>query len=160
LQTGQDWLQALAVIRAQGTATEEFAEVLRAATQHLEGLRGSDPVRWYDLLRIVLTWIWWRRPVAEQQQLLTTVQANRDAAWQRHVQKMREEMGIVTYEEELYLKGQVKTAREWLREALESQHGAVPAELVERIEACADLQKLDHAFRLVLRGRKPEELQL
>src|SRR5262249_15972149 len=66
LQSGLEWLQALAVIRAQNLDAAGFEAVYSEALRCLERVAAQDEPRWYDLLRIVLTWAYWRRPGGER----------------------------------------------------------------------------------------------
>jgi hypothetical protein len=56
LDSGDAWQQTLAVLRAQGEEPAAFEQVFATALQRLEELAGQDHVRWYDLMRIVLSW--------------------------------------------------------------------------------------------------------
>ena len=55
LESGDGWLQALAVIRAQFAAAPEFEAIYSEVQRRLQGLSVQDRVRWYDLQRIVIT---------------------------------------------------------------------------------------------------------
>src|SRR5207248_3882853 len=70
LQTGREWLQALAVVRAQDEDADAFRDVFQAAIERLNALYKSDHVRWYDLMRIVVTYAVWKRPGEERGRLL------------------------------------------------------------------------------------------
>jgi hypothetical protein len=77
LQSGDAWQQALAVLRAQGEEAPVFERVYVEAMRRLEALAAQDHVRWYDQMRIILSWGLWRRPRAERQTLLAAAQATR-----------------------------------------------------------------------------------
>ncbi len=62
LNASEQWLQALAVVRVEDADEAVFREVFTQAMRRLESLHDSNHVRWYDLLRLVLTWAAWRRP--------------------------------------------------------------------------------------------------
>ena len=46
LQTGREWLQALAVVRAQEESADTFQRIFEEAVQRLTALHGRDRVRW------------------------------------------------------------------------------------------------------------------
>ena len=48
LASGEEWLQTLAVIRAQGEEAATFEAVYTEAMRRLQALHGRDHVRWYD----------------------------------------------------------------------------------------------------------------
>ena len=108
LQSGLEWLQTLAVVRAQDAEPAVFQEVFVEALRQLQALHGRDPVRWYDLMRIVLTWALWRRPLAERQTLLAAAQASdADVVRQREMQEMNNKLGP-TLAEVAWAKGEAQ----------------------------------------------------
>src|SRR5206468_1141437 len=72
--SGDAWQETLAVLRAQGEEAAEFERVYVEAMRRLAPLAAVDHVRWYDLMRIILSWALWRRPGPERQTLLTAAQ--------------------------------------------------------------------------------------
>src|SRR5437899_2425407 len=72
----EDWLQMMAVLRAEDEAPATFEEVFRKSIALLKELQGKDEVRWYDLMRIILTWAAWRRPRHEWAALQTVASAS------------------------------------------------------------------------------------
>ena len=66
LRSGDAWQQVLAVLRAQGEEAPVFEKVYVESIQRLEAIAGQDHVRWYDLMRIILSWGLWRRPREER----------------------------------------------------------------------------------------------
>jgi hypothetical protein len=59
-----------------------------------EPLGASEPVRYYDLLRLLLTWGLWRRPQEEGDSLMrAAVASQRDAARQKEIQAMTQTLG-------------------------------------------------------------------
>ena len=62
LESGDGWLQVLAVIRAQFAAAPEFEAIYSEVQRRLQGLSIQDRVRWYDLQRILIRWGQHRRP--------------------------------------------------------------------------------------------------
>jgi hypothetical protein len=78
------------------------------------------------------------------------------------VETMAERKGL-TYEQELmrdfFAEGELRSHRRILRGLLEDRFGALPAELLTRIES-ANLEMLEKAIRQVTRPNSPDELQL
>ena len=58
------------------------------------------------------------------------------------------------------VKGQLLNARTLLRELLEDRFAPLPEELIERINASTDLERLQAAFRQALRLKNLAELRL
>jgi hypothetical protein len=58
------------------------------------------------------------------------------------------------------VRGALRTRREDLRTLLEDRFGTLPAELLQRIEAMDDGERLRSALRQVVKLQSPEELQL
>ena len=59
LNSNDAFLQVLAVIRLEEAEQAEFEQVFRDAILRLEALHGKDNVRWYDLMRMLMTWATW-----------------------------------------------------------------------------------------------------
>jgi hypothetical protein len=57
-------------------------------------------------------------------------------------------------------KGQLSMCRTMLRDLLEDRFGMVPEDLLQRIESCSDLERLQRAARQVYRVQSLEELSL
>jgi hypothetical protein len=163
LDSGDAWQQALAVLRAQGDEAAAFERVYVAAMRRLEALAGQDHVRWYDLMRIILSWALWRRPGAEREALLAVAQAT-----QANIDRQKEVgfMGQTIAEsiwEEGWLKGrsegELQVARRLLRQLLADRFGAVPEAVVQRIDSVTDVDRLTAAALQVSRIAAPEDLQ-
>jgi len=64
LSSGDAWQETLAVLRVQGEEAAAFERVYVEAMRRLAPLAAQDHVRWYDLMRIILsrfaTWSAWR----------------------------------------------------------------------------------------------------
>lgn len=160
LDSADEWLQTLAVVRAEDASAEPFANVYNEVLERLEPLAVSDPVRYYDLLRMVLTWGLWRRPSEERQQLQqAAIASQRGAARQEEMRTMSQTIAE-WYVEEGEKKGQLRTLRNMLRILLEERFHTLPEALQQQIEATTDVAKLESSLRQVLRINGPEELQL
>ena len=71
LNSGEAWLQAMAVIRAEGAQKDEFRRIFDTSAQSLNLTAASDEVQWYQLMCLILTWAAHRRPHNEQEDLWT-----------------------------------------------------------------------------------------
>ena len=139
-------------------------------------LAGQDHIRWYDLLRIILSWGLWRRPRSERPALLAAAQAiQADSQRQKEVgdvgQTIAEEIweegwtkglteGVAKGLTEGVAKGQLENSRGLLRRLLTRRFGTVPEGLLQQIEATTDVERLNAAAVEVLQIDLPEELQL
>jgi hypothetical protein len=166
LASGDEWQQALAVLRAQGERGPGFERVYVEAMRRLEGLAGQDHVRWCELMRIILSWAQWRRPREEREALRAAGQAALvDATRQREVVDMGQTIAEAIWEEsrlkgrsEGESQGGLRAARRMLRQLLTTRFGTVPDEVVQRIETCTDLDHLMAAAQQILSLDKPEDL--
>jgi hypothetical protein len=164
LSSGEAWLQMLAVLRAQGEGPEGFAAVFTEAVQRLSSLHGSDHVRWYDLMRILLTWAGSRRPQVERARLLeVAVRSQGQAGPRGEVVTMTQtiaEAWIAEGEARGRVEGELRATRKLLRQLLEDRFGPLPEALVQRIEASTELERLEAAVRQAPRVPGLEQLSL
>lgn len=188
LASSADWLQALAVMRAQGEDAATFLGVFTEAVRHLEQLHGNEHVRWYDLLSFLLTWIASRRPLPERPRILATAaDIQSDAIRRKEVLDMTQTIAEAWIEEgrqkgrsegldqgrtegrlegrlegrtEGRAEGQLLASRALLRRLLEAQFGTLPEALIQRIEAVADIEKLQAAAVRVPKLTRVEDLSL
>jgi Putative transposase, YhgA-like len=164
LNSGMEWLQTLAVIRAESAEAVEFRAVYEEAVGRLGDLRGRDKVRWYDLMRIVLTWAAWRRPRAEQPALWAAVEASQADPEYRQEVRIMTQTAVEAWIEEGMAKGlaqgELLTSRKLLRELLEKQFGPLPTVLLEQIAGMNDAEKLQMAFRQALDLENLADLKL
>jgi hypothetical protein len=160
LDSGEGWLQMMAVIRAQGEDAERFQAVFTEALRRLEPLPERDPVRWSELLNVILTWAANRRPLVEREPLMRAAEACQTSArGQQEVRAMTKTIAEGWMEEGM-AKGQVLSAQTILRVLLEDRFGSLPEAVLHRITACTDLDRLQTAVRQVSRMQTLEELQL
>jgi hypothetical protein len=164
LDSADEWLQTLAVVRTEDASSEAFANVYNAVLERLEPLAASDPVRYYDLLRMILTWGLWRRPREEREQLQQAALASqRDAARREEIRTMTQtiaEWYVEEGEKKGEKKGRLHALRDTLRIQLEERFQTLPEALQQRIEATTDLEKLQSCLRQVLHIKDLQELQL
>jgi hypothetical protein len=163
LESGDAWQQVLAVLRAEGDEAADFERVYIEAARRLETLAGQDHVRWYDLMRIILSWAMWRRPRPERQGL---VEAARAA--QTNVQRQRE-VGLMgqTIADSIWEEGRATgraeardTLQRVVRQLLADRFGTVPEAVLQRINTASDVERLAAAVLQVSHIATPEDLQL
>jgi Putative transposase, YhgA-like len=153
LASGEPWWQTMAVVHEERADTAEFAAAVETALREMQGLAGTDPVRWQQLAKMILHWAALRRPRREWQQVLAAVRRSQsDAERLREVETMAETIEQ-TWEQELLARGraqgeargQLQAHRGILRALLEDRFGSLPAEWVQRI-GVAELPALQTAI--------------
>jgi hypothetical protein len=160
LDSGAEWLQTLAVIRAQGGDAASFCAVFEEALRRLRSVADRDPVQWFDLLRIVLTWATWRRPTAERTDLLAAAQAAQPSPQrQQEVRSMTQTIAEALLEEGR-AEGKLEMARALLLGFLEDRFKPLPEALLAQINGLTDLPRLEAAVRQAARIEKLEDLRL
>jgi hypothetical protein len=164
LQAAGEWLNALALVRADDAEAEAFGALLEQVLRRLEGLAERDRVRWYELVRFTLVWALYRRPGPEREQLIAAAQAS-----QTNVERQKEVQAVgMTIAEALkaegmaegQAKGRLEDAREMLQGLLEEKFGPVPEAIRLRIQATTDLARLHAAARGVLHLGSLEQFDL
>ena len=53
-------------MRVEDADADVFRQVFSRAVQDIAPLGELDRVRWYELMRLLLTWVYWRRPPEER----------------------------------------------------------------------------------------------
>jgi hypothetical protein len=155
-----EWMQALAVVRAEREETGAFGAIFADVLRRLEPLGERENVRWHDLVRFVLSWAFWRRPAPERRELVAAAQSSQSAiARRQEIQRMSETIER-TWPEELLAEGRLQNCRENLRALLEAKFGTLPQGWVQRIEATQDLERLKNALLQVMHIRELAELDL
>jgi hypothetical protein len=156
LASGQEWLQMMAVLRAEKNDEANFERVYAEAIRFLSAMPEAEQVRWYDFMRILLTWAMYRRPRSEREKLFAIASAGQvTAKRQEEIQTME-----MTGAEALILEGRVQAAQELLREMLEDRFGSLPPEVIRRIIAELDVNRLKAAARHVPKLAKLDDFQL
>ena len=160
LQTGQEWLEVLAVIRAQDEPSDSFAAVFTEAVDRLKALHKPNHVRWLDLMRIVYTYAAWKRPEQEHQRLFGVVRTAQDeVTGQKEIEQMEKKIGA-TLADRVREETTLQIRREDLQALLEDRFGSLPGEWLQRIATCNDAAQLQTAIRQVGRVEKLDDLQL
>jgi hypothetical protein len=155
LASGEAWLQALAVLRVEGAEAVEFAAIYREAVACLRNLQDRDEVRWYDLMRIVLTWAAWRRPAQEWPSLHAVVTASAELKRKVEIEAMTHKLGPTIADNAI-----LGSKREDLRLLLVDRFGELPEEVGQRISVCMDAGRLQQAIRQVNRMQSLADLSL
>jgi hypothetical protein len=89
LASDNHWLHLMAVLRVEAADTATFKDVFTRAVQQVKKIKRSEKVRWHDLMRILLSWVYWRRPSAERPTLLATAaEAQASARRKEEIQQM------------------------------------------------------------------------
>jgi hypothetical protein len=160
LDAAGEWIQALAVVRAERGEVEEFRAVFTEVLRRLEGLREQETVRWHALVGFVLSWAVRRRPGRERSQLWEAARDSQAAAAHREEMRTLSETIEQTWEQELLAEGQLREDREILRELLEDRFGTLPEALARRIEQTQDATRLRQCIRQVSHLRELADLDL
>src|SRR5579884_381384 len=164
LASGEAWQEVLAVIRAQGADPPTFERIYVEALRRLAPVAAHDRVRWYDLVRAIVSWALWRRPGPERQTLLAAAQATQtDVDRQKEIGLMGQTIAESIWEEGRLkgrAEGQLETLRGTLRQLLADRFSAVPEALVGRIESCSDVDRLSAAVLRVSHIGTPDEIGL
>jgi hypothetical protein len=113
---------------------------------------------------LVLTSVAWRRPEPERAHLFEASQtAQTDQKRKEDIEKMGKQIqGTLAdlIREKSREEGKVLGYRQGLRQLLEDRFGSIPEDLIQKIEACEDAERLLAAMRQVLRVQSPEEIAL
>jgi hypothetical protein len=176
LTSDNNWVQMMAVLRAEDTDAATFKDIFTQAVNQVKKIKGVEEVRWYDLMRILLTWVYWRRPEAERPALLAEAE-NAQASVKRRTevhhmanklgpsfvdlavekgQKMGEKIGKEIGEKI----GELKNSRDILKTLLSDRFGRVPKKLQKEIDALEDVSRLHKAIRQVHKCASLSEFQL
>ena len=156
LDTGAEWLQMLAVMRAGGEAPAGFQAVYAEFLQGMRALSLQDLARWEELMNAVITWAQWKRPADEREALRAMAAASQpDPVLRERV----EAMGM-TIAESYIEEGRISANRETLRRQLAQRFGPLPEALLRRIEAASDAARLQAALDQVIQMKSLDELVL
>ncbi len=160
MQSGEAWLQLLAVIRSQEADAADFVRVFGEVFGRVQNLHGDDHPRWYDLLRAVWAWGHWRRPPAERAALAAAAAASQQELSRRQeVQVMGQTIAEALIEEGM-AKGALLATRASLRTLLEKRFGKLPEALIQRIDATVDIEGLQEAFHQAIDLKTLQDLKL
>lgn len=154
LLAGGPWMQLMTLMRVSGEEQAELERIFTAAVRRVNLIRDTDHVRWYDLLRMLLTYATWRRSRGEREALREIVERENPAN--------HEEVKVMaqTAAEEYMLEAATKEAKASLRAVLEERFGPVPETLAQELQITNDLDRLRGAVRRAVRAASLAEFQL
>jgi hypothetical protein len=167
-----DWLPTLALVRTEKAEKDVFWSVFREVLRRLEPLGETEKTRWEELLYFVLSWSVRRRPRQERDQFRASVlESEQKTLLKEEIQKMGNiveksweeevlEQGLKMGEERGELRGALSGYRNSLRLVLEGRFGPLPETWAKRIEAVADLPRLQAALAQAGKINNLDELQL
>jgi hypothetical protein len=154
LLAGGPWLQFMAVMRAIRTEWAQFEPVVAGAIRHLAAIEASEPVRWYELLAMVLTYSVQRRAQAEAD-LVRQIAERENPARFAEIQTMAQTAAEV-YEE----RGAIRLAKATLRQQLQTRFGGLSESLLQQIDGLNDLARLNAALIQVVQVKSLDEFKL
>jgi hypothetical protein len=155
-----EWMQALAVVRAEREDVASFRAVFSAVLQRLEGLREQDPVRWHALVGFVLSWALRRRPGRERSELWAAARDSQAEMAHREEMRTMSETIEQTWEQEMIAEGKLSGLREALQELLAEKFGPLPDSVIRRIEQTRDPERLRRCIRQVSHIEELAEVDL
>ena len=155
--------QFLAVVRAEQSDAEDFQRICTELVQQLEPVAGQDKMRWRDLLLLVFSWIYQRRPEEEQEALRRVlVDSQSDVALREEV-KAVSETTKVSWMQQAEVRGihqgKLIDRQELLITLLGDAVGEVPDSLKSAIRNCDDLDRLLTAVRKAPKVTSLDEFQ-
>lgn len=157
LDSEAEWLQFLAVVRAERAAGPDFERVFTQALRHLIALADRDAVRWQSLLNCIVSYASNRRPRDERTSLLQVPE--RTYPNRPEVRHMTQTIAD-SWREEGRAEGALQTSRALLRGLLEERFGTLPEALIQQIEALTDVGRLQTAARRLVHVQKLEDFSL
>ena len=153
LASDNTWLQMMAVLRVKDADAATFREVFTQAVHQVKTIKGAEHVRWYDLMRTLLTWVFWRRPEAERPTLLAEAEkAQASVKRQGEIQQMYSKQGpsfVDLAKEKWQAIGELQALRDMLRSWLQDKFGRLPKKLQKQIDATTDAEQLRQAIRRI-----------
>jgi hypothetical protein len=140
LLAGGAWIQLMAVMRVTSAEWVDFERVYTDVMRHLAAIHPEEPVRWYELLSMVLHYATWRRPRGESN-VLVEIAERENPARQMEVRHMGQ-----TIAEAYEARGEVRQSQRLLLALLRKRFGELPAPLIEQIQAITEVAPLEAAF--------------
>jgi hypothetical protein len=153
LASNNAWLQLMAVLRVEGADAATFREVFTRALHQVKKIKGAEQIRWHEVMRILLTWVFWRRPAVERAALVAEAEhAQAGVKRKGEVQDMVSKLGpsmVDLAREEGRKEGEVQALRDMLQSLLHDKFGRLPKKLQKLIETTEDAERLRQAIRHV-----------
>ncbi len=156
LGSDDEWLQTLAVLRAQAENSAAYLAAVTESAKRLESLHDRDHARWYNLMRLVVAWSERKRPPAELTALRAAVQSSVSET------ERRQEVNIManTIAEMHIEQGEARANRKTLLRQLQARFGSLPEALVNEINAATDLPRLEAALDQVMKIQQLSDFHL
>ncbi len=162
------WLRTMAVVRTDRMKPATFQAVCGEVAGGLEPLAGEDKLRWHDLMCFLIAWGRYRRPRQEWPALDgVTEQSIMNVALRKEVVKMGKtlESPFLEWAKEHYgaegeRRGALRNCRDNLRILLQDRFGSLSPTVVQRLESCEDLGRLQASVRQVSGMNSLDELDL
>jgi predicted transposase/invertase (TIGR01784 family) len=157
----------LKVMRAEDAPPADMESALQETATWLEGLSRKDRVAWAEALHFLWLLIHHRRPAEEherlEQVLLNSIRARRrreevSEMFKTMIDVWREE-GEARGEARGRVEGMIKAKQEDVLRLLTLKFGDVPAEIVQRVQAIRDVEKLDGLLEQVWRASSLKDLR-
>ncbi len=162
----------MATLRVEKDNVESYSDILTQATEQFTKISRAEEVRWYDLMRILLTWVYWRRPEAERAALLAIVEkAQTSRKRRREIQQMASKLGpsyvdlgvasgVARGVERGLHEVRLQTLRDMLKTLLEDKFSRLPKKLQKQIDAVDDADQLRQAIRRLPKFASLADFQL
>jgi hypothetical protein len=132
-------------------AVSETVEEMVLLAEQLEPVAGQDKMRWRDLLWLMLSWVFQRRPDEEREGLTRTlVDKQHELALREEVQTVSEatkQTWAQKYVAEAEARVAARSLREGLIEALSDAFGKLAEPLLRSIQTCEDVDRLKGAIK-------------
>jgi hypothetical protein len=129
----------MAVVRVEEEDADTFRHVFTEVLRRLETLHGRDQVRWFDLMRFVMTWASWRRPGEEREALLAAAQTiPTSAVGQEEVKKVTQ-----TIREWYIEQGVIQTLQNQILRQGRQRLGEPAPAVIAAINALTDRERLE-----------------
>src|SRR5207237_683734 len=116
-----------------------------------EAVQGNEPVRWSELLHMILTIAHWKRPAEEWNTLAQIAQRENPA----RIEEVRDM--VRTAAEADMERGEIRGAKATLRRQQKVRFGELPEPLLQQIEALDDLERLNAALDQVVQVKSLDE---
>ena len=164
LTRGKDplgWL--LRLFRLERASAKEFATAVQEAFERMESLvAAGETERWLRMAWFVVGFIRYRRPAEEAEELLSAARrAVGDPTRGQEVEDMGKTSAEVLEEkgqEKGRAEGEAKGKRETLLGLMRRKFGVLPGDVERRIEALAEVSRIDELLDRILSAATIEEM--
>jgi hypothetical protein len=166
LLAGGPWMQFLSLMRAANEDIAEFQQLVRTVTERLGALHASDEQRWYDLMRMVMAYVLWKRRPAEHiglRQAIEEGSPGHETEVSGMAQTIAEELIEQGWNKGLTqgrTEGALNAYRDSLRRLLTLRFGSVPEDVLRRIDTSTEVDRLTAAIERVFQMASPDDVGL